>query len=474
VEDRSGVKTVGALCGFSEGRAGSSSQCGPNNWFIGIKSRNFFINGFPCTESGETMEVARTGFNGFLTALPSVSITLQPLNPSPDDGDAEELVPLPLPLPPLPLPAPPFPEPEPEPLTEPEIQPLPLAPPVPSPLPLAPPLPLPEPDPVPPPAPSPSPNQAPRPIPLPAPSTPTTPDPDPEAPQVLPDGSVAPRPQPPVPVIPPGVEQTPDGPIGQPGTPPPPTLEGIAEFVGKIEQKAMFLLERPPAGVDLDALVEAIKDLLEEPPYEFPAGSYELFPPCGETSDGAPGPPKVARWSGGRGEFAELRERLDALAELLQHHKDLRQPICHVRATGQELTVDFVEDRAGTWEDRPLRKTLSYRDQGGGSLESHTAGWVGFSWQAGPVQLASYGKWGKVQVYAASAGEAERVIRHAAGLAGYDLDNDPDHRWLTGTHAGGRIGRSGTMIPKPVTGGIAVRWRDGPSGPSYTALIPPE
>jgi hypothetical protein len=177
----------------------------------------------------------------------------------------------------------------------------------------------------------------------------------------------------------------------------------------------------------------------------------------------------VARWSAGAGELVELRARLDALAELIQHHKDLRQPICHVRATGQELTVDFVEDRAGTWEDRPLRKTLSYRDQGGGSLESHSAGWEGFQWEAGPVQVLSQGKWGKVQVYAESRAEGERVIRHAAGLAGYSISGDPDHRWLQGTHAGTRIGRSGTMKVRELADGIAVRWRDGPSGPSFSS-----
>lgn len=302
------------------------------------------------------------------------------------------------------------------------------------------------------------------PIPLPVPIVVPQPQPDPET---DPDRI----PLPPV-VTPPTLEQTPDGPIGDPAKAPPPTLPGIAEWVGKIEEKTMYLLERPNPGPDWADLIEALLDALPGDDYNFPAGEYLLRAACGETSTGAPGPPKVAKWSAGSGQFTELRERLDALAELLQHHKDLRQPVCHVRSTGQELTVDFVEDRAGSWEDRPLRKTLSYKDQGGGSLESHTAGWLGFVWEAGPVQLASYGKWGKVQVYAANRAEAERVIRHAAALAGYDPNGDPDHRWIEGTHAGGRIGRTGTMKTREVPGGIAVRWRDGPSGPSYTSTTP--
>jgi hypothetical protein len=273
----------------------------------------------------------------------------------------------------------------------------------------------------------------------------------------------------PPPQVNPDEETTPDGVIGQPGTAPPPTMQGIATEVGKIEQKTLQLLNRPAAALDMQELIDALLEALKPPDYNFPAGEYLLRAPCGEASDGAPGPPKAARWSAGAGQFAELRERIDALAELVQHHKDLRQPICHLRAQGRALVVDFVEDRAGTWEDRPLRKTLSYRDQGGGSLESHTAGWVGFRWEAGPVQVDSKGKWGLVKVLAETRAEGERVIRHAAGLAGYNINGDPTHQWFIGIHAGGRLGRSGTMKVRELADGIAVRWREGSSGPSYTS-----
>jgi hypothetical protein len=473
VEDVSGSTEAYAFCGIEKGRSGSASQCGPNNWAMGIKERNGYLDGWPCTDSGRNMTIARTGFNGFIYQLPRVTFTFTPLSPNITDGDASDLIPQPAPIPPLPLPNLPFPEPFPEPLPEREPQPLPEPLPVPEPLPDVPPLPLPDPGEDPAPTPAPGPGPAPQPVPLPAPSTPTAPRPQPEDPQIGTDGQVVPKPQPPPVVTPPGVEQTPDGPIGQPGTKPPATPEGIAEWVGKIEQKAMKLLERKPTGFSTEDLIAALEEWLANPTYQYPSGSYLLYPPCAEKSDGQPGPPKEASWPGGSGELAEVVARVDALAELIQHHKDVRQPICHVRATGQQLTVDFIEDRPGTWEDRPLRKTLSYRDQGGGSLESHTAGWEGFSWEAGPVKRISKGEWGEVKVYASSAAEAERVIRHAAGLAGYDMDNDPNHRWFTGVHSGGRIGRTGTMVVKPVAQGIAVRWRDGPSGPSYTATTNP-
>ena len=291
---------------------------------------------------------------------------------------------------------------------------------------------------------------------------------------ILPDGNLAPEPEP-------APEQTPEGNtyigtlvIPAQGPAPQPTLEGIATEVGKIERKLEIqLLQDQGPGPDLEGLQAAVDELLALLTADQPDGRYTITGPCEVSGGQAQASVRVADWPPTGDPLSLLSVKLDALAEIMQYAKELRQPICHVRATGQELTVDFVEDRAGTWEDRPLRKTLSYRDQGGGSLESHTAGWTGFSWQAGPVQLISQGKWGKVQVYAASRGEAERVIRHAAGLAGYDIDGDSKHQWIEGSHAGGRIGRSGTMIVKPVPGGVAVRWRDGPTGPSFTAVTNP-
>lgn len=119
-----------------------------------------------------------------------------------------------------------------------------------------------------------------------------------------------------------------------------------------------------------------------------------------------------------------------------------------------------MPDAAG----RPLRARLTYRDLGGGSLAHHVSGWLAFEWQKGPIQVASYGRWGKVQVYASSEAEGKRVIRHAATLAGYDIDADPGHEWRVGDHSGGRIGRGGTMRAEVAGDGIVVTMRDGASG----------
>lgn len=113
----------------------------------------------------------------------------------------------------------------------------------------------------------------------------------------------------------------------------------------------------------------------------------------------------------------------------------------------------------------PLRKVLSYRDLAGMTLEDHTAHWEGFVWQAGPVVVTHEGgPWGKVQVWAATRTEGERVIRHAADIAGVDVDC-AKCEWVVHLAQNSRYGRTGRMIPKPLRGGgISVTMRMGPSG----------
>lgn len=113
----------------------------------------------------------------------------------------------------------------------------------------------------------------------------------------------------------------------------------------------------------------------------------------------------------------------------------------------------------------PLRKKLSYRDISGQTLESHTAHWDGFVWQAGPVVVTHEGgSWGRVQVWAISRAEGERVIRHAAAIAGQDPDA-PGCEWLIHHAMNSRYGKEGRMIPKPLRGGgISVTMRPGPDG----------
>lgn len=248
-------------------------------------------------------------------------------NPSP-----ATLAPQPLPLP--------QPGPSPRPAADPATEPLPETAPSPPPLPVRPdgtPGTSPSPYPVSPPTPSPVPvpGTVPNPQPIPAPSPGTVP--------IGPDG--LPQPQPlPQPVPTPG-DQTQVGVIVIPGTGPAPRpdLEGIATEVGKIERKlevmmlrdAFQLPESPPP--DFSGLETAIQEILAILNGPYGSGSYQLVAPCQE------GVTAAANWLAGAGQFERLSVQMDALAELLQAHKDQRQPVCATKASGQPVTVQFLE-----------------------------------------------------------------------------------------------------------------------------------
>jgi hypothetical protein len=121
-------------------------------------------------------------------------------------------------------------------------------------------------------------------------------------------------------------------------------LQGIASEVGRIEQKLRILSTKPSGGsVDLSPLEALLAELLEKLSQAYSSGSYELVGPCEPALGGGPGASRSAAWAGGIGNFASIIARLDALAELIQHHKDLRQPICRQKASGEEVTVVFEE-----------------------------------------------------------------------------------------------------------------------------------
>lgn len=123
--------------------------------------------------------------------------------------------------------------------------------------------------------------------------------------------------------------------------------------------------------------------------------------------------------------------------------------------------------------ERPLRKQFRYRDQSGASLEAHTEHWRGFTWEAGPVCVIHKGAaWGVPQVWAASAAEGKRVIRHAGTIAG--IDPDQDGQWVVTGTLNPRYGRPGTMAVKVLRGGyLSVTKRDGPDGlPEVAGLDP--
>ena len=123
---------------------------------------------------------------------------------------------------------------------------------------------------------------------------------------------------------------------------------------------------------------------------------------------------------------------------------------------------------------KPLRKTLSYRDQSGQTLETHTEHWRGFTWQAGPIVVTHQGAaWGRVQVWAATAEEGKRVIRHAGEVAG--VDPDAEGEWYIHAAVNSRYGKTGLMAPKELgKGAISVTMRASSNGLPEVAVPNPD
>lgn len=126
----------------------------------------------------------------------------------------------------------------------------------------------------------------------------------------------------------------------------PATLSGIAAEVGRLETKMRLALEAPGAGgPELLDRLEGLGRLLEgigATPGPDPAGRYELDSPCEVTEAGALKPPVEVDFPESAPGFPAVLKRLDALAELLQAHKNLRQPSCKQRRpTGDPVTVTF-------------------------------------------------------------------------------------------------------------------------------------
>jgi hypothetical protein len=133
-------------------------------------------------------------------------------------------------------------------------------------------------------------------------------------------------------------------------------MQGIATELGKLEKKLeialapegpLSLLQQINRAIDQIENIRFVVDaLFPEQPYEFPAGQYQLAPVCDRDSEGVLEPPRTAAWAGGQGEVMEVRRKLDALAQLLQHHKDMKQPTCGPRGSGpgSNVTVHFESD----------------------------------------------------------------------------------------------------------------------------------
>jgi hypothetical protein len=293
------------------------------------------------------------------------------------------------------------------------------------------------------------------------------------------DGKVqAPKPLP-LPVTPPTTEIPWPGapPIGQPGQQPRPDLVGIAQELGKIERKLAIMntptRPLPPGMENLSSMdwKRLLWDLLQG---MFDAGEYRVWSPC--LPQGEPGSatdPLVTSWGSSLTPIGGLENRLNALAQLIQDSKVLPQPTCRKPALGGEwVTVNFESDDPSPAGEKRLRKIFRYLDQNFSPLEDHVQHWAGFSWESGPwCVIHKGGVWGVPQVWAATVDEGKRVIRHAASIAGVDVDA-PGSQWVTSQSSAGRQGMPGVMrVRRGRKGAWLISKRIGSNGlPEY--LVP--
>ena len=135
-------------------------------------------------------------------------------------------------------------------------------------------------------------------------------------------------------------------PVKSPG--PQPTPEGIAQELGRVEKKLAQMLSPKEKGAGdrldlLDDKLDLLRLLWELITSVSAGGQYTLSSPCvlDENNDRIV---QAVDYPGALNSFGVLSNKIDALAALLQTHKDLKQPICRqLPPVGQPVTVNFVQ-----------------------------------------------------------------------------------------------------------------------------------
>lgn len=150
----------------------------------------------------------------------------------------------------------------------------------------------------------------------------------------------------PLPQVAPAVKPTPTtdhkvGPITIPAKSPQPTLKGIAEEVGRIEQKLEIVLNPGNQSPDVSWMADLAK-LVELLLSATAGGAYELSSPCELNPDGSR-VIKKAPFGGGIDRIGVIHNKVNALAQLMQHGKDLKQPSCIQKTQPSTVTVTAYE-----------------------------------------------------------------------------------------------------------------------------------
>ena len=198
---------------------------------------------------------------------------------------------------------------------------------------------------------------------------------------------------------------------------------------------------------------------------------YRLTGVCETVPDGEP-QPYVEREIVPSSGVYPIISRIDALMLFLQNHLEYKTPTCGPERPvleGDWRTISFRSDDVSPYGNNRLRKRFRYRSVSGLGLGNVVTHWMDFSFEAGPVCVQHAGaSWGTPQVWASTADEGKRVIRHAAGEAG--IDPDQNGRWIVGGSRSARVGVSGTMRIDTKGGYYWITARDGSDERPIVAL----
>lgn len=179
--------------------------------------------------------------------------------------------------------------------------------------------------------------------------------------------------------------------------------------------------------------------------------------------------------AGGKNEaLVAIYDNQTTIMTMLQQHLMWKTPICppeKPELEGDFVTVRFESDSKSPNGERPLRKLLRYRSQSSRDLGQLTDYWKSFTWRTGPVCVFHKGSpVGTPQVWATSADEGKRVLRHAFGEAGVDPDQTGE--WGISGSDNPRYGVSLTVRVASIDGGHWVTSREGPDGMPLLAVDP--
>jgi hypothetical protein len=178
-------------------------------------------------------------------------------------------------------------------------------------------------------------------VPAPARNPQTIPNTNPARPNVAFDVAAKPLPQAATAVKPTATTEHKVGPITIPAKAPAATLLGIAEEVGRIEQKLEIVLNPGNKSPDVSWMGDLAK-LVELLLSATAGGKYQMLAPCEFNPDGSR-VKKEAPYGGSLDRIGVLHNKVDALAAMMQHGKDLKQPICDEPIPRSTVTVTAYE-----------------------------------------------------------------------------------------------------------------------------------